>query len=128
MLFSRFQRRLAASGADPERPRSYSLRSGPVIRRAPGEAVGAPEALRNLEALVARVEPFALVGALAMSYGTAQPGTNPEFNRPLGVHKSHIELVQVPVCLLIYTVRCFRWPGHSGRLNTQKTMSGASSL
>jgi hypothetical protein len=39
MLFSGFQRRLAASGADPERPRSYSLRSGPVIRRAPGDAV-----------------------------------------------------------------------------------------
>lgn len=39
MLFSRFQRRLAASGADPERPRSYSLRSGPVIQRAPSETV-----------------------------------------------------------------------------------------
>jgi hypothetical protein len=39
MLFSGFQRRLAANGANPEKLRSYSLRSGPVIQRAPSEAV-----------------------------------------------------------------------------------------
>ncbi|MGH2362933.1 MAG: hypothetical protein ACRDGM_20590 [bacterium] len=52
------------------------------------------QAIRDLQTTVARAEPFALVGALAMYCGTAEAGANPEFNRKLGVFQHHIELVQ----------------------------------
>jgi hypothetical protein len=52
------------------------------------------QGMRDLQAAVARAEPFALIGTLAMYCGTAEAGTNPEFNRPMGVFEHHIELVQ----------------------------------
>ena len=75
----------------PEVSRAIQAALGRAIEAA-GPSFG--EAANAVQAVVARAEPFALVGAFAMYFGTAQVGTNPEFSRPLGVFQHDIELVQ----------------------------------
>src|SRR5262245_35641486 len=52
------------------------------------------EAQRKLHATVQRTAAIPMLGALTMYCTATKAGTNPEFDRPLGIHQFHIELVQ----------------------------------
>ena len=52
------------------------------------------DAMRETDRVFRRADPIALMGAVAMYYGTAEAGTNPEFTRTDGVFWHHMELAQ----------------------------------
>src|SRR5680860_23554 len=43
---------------------------------------------------VATADVASVMGAMVMYIGSVEAGTNPEFNRPLGMYQHHLELAQ----------------------------------
>lgn len=51
-------------------------------------------AVRALETTAAAAEVVSVMGAMTMYLGSAEAGTNPEHDRPLGIYQHHLELTQ----------------------------------
>src|SRR3954468_4643348 len=71
-----------AYGSTPEERRAMAEALGKAIETA-GPDFG--QSVKELVAAVAEAEPISVMGAMAMYLGSAQAGTNPEHERPLGV-------------------------------------------
>jgi hypothetical protein len=52
------------------------------------------QAVSELKASVAQADVIAVMGVMAMYLGSAEAGTNPEHDRPLGMFQHHLELAQ----------------------------------
>jgi hypothetical protein len=82
---------LVAYGMSPEM-REALRRSVERALKTAGPDFGA--ALRETKGVFSGTDPFALMGVLAMYYGTTEAGENPEFNRSDGIFWHHLELAQ----------------------------------
>lgn len=52
------------------------------------------DATKSLIASVRNADPVTLMGAMAMYFGSADAGSNPEYERPMGMFQFHLELAQ----------------------------------
>jgi hypothetical protein len=82
---------LVAYGMSPEM-REALRRSVEVALKTAGPDFGG--ALREMKGVFSGADPFALMGVLAMYYGTTEEGENPEFSRSEGIFWHHLELAQ----------------------------------
>jgi hypothetical protein len=82
---------LVAYGMSPEM-RENVRRSVELALKTAGPDFGS--ALRETKRVFSGADPFALMGVLAMYYGTTEAGENPEFSRSEGIFWHHLELAQ----------------------------------
>lgn len=82
---------LVAYGMSPEMRETLRHSVERALKTA-GPDFGA--AMRETKSVFSRTDPFALMGVLAMYYGTTEAGSNPEFNRSDGIFWHHLELAQ----------------------------------